>query len=112
MLLFIWICKYTNYNSFIFNSISYFFKEPNLFCTLKYTKLYYFDKFYSIFKNINFIQMMALALYSLCVRVYHLFVNITIGKYTICHLFMPMQLAQFIFNINDILYFYFQNGIL
>ena len=68
------------------------FKEPNLLCSLSYNDSYYFDNFYSIFKNINFIQISTFLIYTLCHGIYQLLINTTISKYTICHLFMPYQL--------------------
>jgi len=77
------------------------FKEPNLLCSLKYNELYYFDNFYSIFKNINFTQIATFFLYTICNGIYQLLINVTIGEFTTCHLFIPCQLAQFVININD-----------
>ena len=68
------------------------FKNTNLLCSLKYNDSYYFDNFYSIFKNINFVQISSFLLYTICNRIYQLLINTTISKYTICHLFMPYQL--------------------
>ena len=77
------------------------FKESNLFCSLQYNDSYYFDNFYSIFKNINYIQIVTFLLYTICNGVYQLLINITIGEFTTCHLFIPCQLVQFIINIYD-----------
>jgi len=77
------------------------FKESNLFCSLRYNKLCCFDNFYYFFNKINFIQILTLSLYTLCNGLYQLLINITIDQYTICHLFMPSELAQFIFYINE-----------
>ena len=77
------------------------FQDPNLFCSLKYNGSYYFDNFYSIFEKINLIQISTFFLYSICNGVYQILINITIGEFTTCHLFIPCQLTQFIINISD-----------
>ena len=77
------------------------FKNTNLLCSLKYNDSYYFDNFYSIFKNINFVQISSFLLYTICNRIYQLLINITIGQFTICHLFMPCQLTQLFINIYE-----------
>jgi len=83
----------------IFSHIS--FKEENLLCSLEYNGSYYFDNIYSIFKNINFIQVLTFLVYTICNGVYQLFVNKTIGQFTMCHLFIPCQITQLIINIYD-----------
>jgi len=77
------------------------FKNTNLLCSLKYNDSYYFDNFYSIFKNINFVQISSFLLYTICNGIYQLLINITIGQFTICHLFMPCQLTQLFINIYE-----------
>jgi len=83
----------------IFSHIS--FKEKNLLCSLEYNGSYYFDNFYSIFKNINFIQVFTFLVYTICNGVYQLLVNKTIGQFTMCHLFIPCQITQLTINIYD-----------
>ena len=86
----------------IFIIVSYIsFKESNLLCSLKYNDSYYFDNFFSIIKNINFVQISTFLLYTICHGIFQLSINTTIGRYTICHLFIPYQLFQFILNIYD-----------
>ena len=75
------------------------FQGPNLFCSLKYNESYYFDNFYSIFENINLIQISTFIIYSICNGVYQILINITIAEFTTCHLFVPCHLTQFIINI-------------
>jgi hypothetical protein len=77
------------------------FNKTNLLCSLKYNNSYYFDNFYSIFKNINIIQIFTFLIYSISNGLYQLLINITVGEFTACHLFMPCFLIQFIINIYD-----------
>jgi hypothetical protein len=77
------------------------FKDTNLLCSLIYNNSYYFDNYYSIFKNINFVQISSFLIYTICNGIYQLLINITIGQFTICHLFMPCQLTQLAINIYD-----------
>jgi hypothetical protein len=77
------------------------FKEANSFCSLKYNDSYYFDNFYSIFKNINITQIFTFLLYIICNGIYQVLINITISEFTACHLFIPLQLIQFTFNIYE-----------
>jgi hypothetical protein len=75
------------------------FKEANLFCSLKYNNSFYFDNIYSILKNINIIQIFTFFIYTISNGLYQLLINITVGEFTACHLFMPCFLIQFIINI-------------
>jgi hypothetical protein len=77
------------------------FKNPNLLCSLIYNNSYYFDNYYSIFKNINFVQISSFLIYTICNGIYQLLINITIGQFTICHLFMPCQLTQLFINVYE-----------
>ena len=77
------------------------FKDTNLLCSLIYNNSYYFDNYYSIFKNINFVQISSFLIYTICNGIYQLLINITIGQFTICHLFMPCQLTQLFINVYE-----------
>lgn len=70
---------------------SYIKCGPNFFCSLKYDENYYFDNIFQIIKNYNYKQLIVLFFGSIIYGFLKLLINITMNKFTVCHIFLLLQ---------------------
>ena len=83
---------------FIFSFIKS--KEKNWFFTLKYKEHYYFDNIISIIEVYGY-KLFILFIVSILFGTLKLLVNVTIHKFTVCHIFLLLQNREVTTNINN-----------
>ena len=77
------------------------FDSENIFCTLHYKNKYYFDNIYALFSNIKVDQILIIIIYIIASGILIVLINIITQNFTICHVFIVIQICQIIFNIID-----------
>ena len=82
----------------IFNFIKT--NSKNWFFALEYEGYYYVDNIKSIFENYGY-KLIALFFASIFLGALKLFVNLTINKYTVCHVFLLLQNKETCNNISE-----------
>ena len=70
----------------------------NWFFALKYEGYYYLDNIYSILEVYRY-KLILLFAVSICLGILKLFINLTINKFTVCHIFLLLQNKEVFFNI-------------
>ena len=71
------------------------------FCSLEYNGNNYLDNFYYIFDVYNYKQLIALIFASIFFGGLKLLINITMDKYSVCHLFLLIQHRELTSNVFD-----------
>ena len=70
----------------------------NWFFALKYEGYYYLDNIYSILEVYRY-KLILLFVVSICLGILKLFINLTINKFTVCHIFLLLQNKEVCTNI-------------